>query len=503
MKSKKFYIILIGVLLSCASVYAQQAEKSKLQQQAEAAVANGNPVNARSLYIKAFESYATKGQTAQGVKCGVKATALYNRENKYKEAFELLRSIDQSIANNRQLSAKSKAALYYQTSRERFQMYLKMRRSNSAEDQLGAMERHMKRSVDESIQNDYLYNRTIYYYSFGQIENGNASFKEMATRLTASREYDKVDSVYKALIANGRRSNNANLVAQSYGSYIVWKDSVADIKHAEEISALQKQIASHEATIAEKDGSLSSRKTVIISLITLTAILAALLVIGLVVLLRFIILTRRQKKTIKMQKEIIALKAQFIGNISGQMNPTIQKLDSNLPEVKGLKDFISHIQTLSDLETSDNEPLETEETQINPFCQEQADVVRSRILPSVTLAVNAPNMRAKLYIPFVSHIIQHLLIQAALHTPENGHITLEFKKRGPHKHQFLISNTGTQIPEEERENMFKPFIKVHDLTQGDGLGLPICKQMAMKMNGDIHIDPEFTRGTRFILDLVE
>ena len=45
-------------------------------------------------------------------------------------------------------------------------------------------------------------------------------------------------------------------------------------------------------------------------------------------------------------------------------------------------------------------------------------------------------------------------------------------------------------------------IKIKDLTNGDGLGLPICKQMAMKMKGDIIVDPEFTKGTRFVLDLV-
>jgi len=49
--------------------------------------------------------------------------------------------------------------------------------------------------------------------------------------------------------------------------------------------------------------------------------------------------------------------------------------------------------------------------------------------------------------------------------------------------------------------VFKPFLEIHDLTTGDGLGLPICKQMALKMNGDLDIDPQFTRGTRFILDL--
>ena len=78
---------------------------------------------------------------------------------------------------------------------------------------------------------------------------------------------------------------------------------------------------------------------------------------------------------------------------------------------------------------------------------------------------------------------------------------MEFKKRGPHSHQFIVSDTGNGIPEEKREDVFKPFLEIRDLTEGDGLGLPICKQMALKMNGDLEIDSQYTKGTRFVLEL--
>ena len=64
-----------------------------------------------------------------------------------------------------------------------------------------------------------------------------------------------------------------------------------------------------------------------------------------------------------------------------------------------------------------------------------------------------------------------------------------------------MSNTGEPIPEEQRDDMFKPFLEIRDLTEGDGLGLPICRQMALKMKGDLTIDPQFTKGTRFVLEL--
>ena len=97
--------------------------------------------------------------------------------------------------------------------------------------------------------------------------------------------------------------------------------------------------------------------------------------------------------------------------------------------------------------------------------------------------------------------IRDLLENAAEYTPAGGKIWLDFKKRGAHTHQFIISDTGCGIPEEQRENIFKPFTEVKDLTQGDGLGLPICSLIATKMNGSLTLDSSYNKGARFVLEL--
>ena len=127
--------------------------------------------------------------------------------------------------------------------------------------------------------------------------------------------------------------------------------------------------------------------------------------------------------------------------------------------------------------------------------------VKDKMRSGVTLTVDAPNMSAKINKEYVTHILLHLLGNAAVYTPADGHVWLEYKKRSAHKHQFLVTNTGSHIPAEKHEDVFKPFLEIHDLTVGDGLGLPICQQMAVKMGGELTIDPEFTKGTRFILTL--
>ena len=471
MKEKLFVLFLC--LFCCGAIAnAQEAEKTNQQQEA-----------------------ATSGID----KSIAKVQALYGA-NMYQEAFDLLRSIDQQIAASNK-SDREKAAERYKTSKERMQMYVKMRRSANAAEHLANMERLAGQAADDDITNDLLYTKTIYYYTFGQTAQGNAVFKEMAQKLTAQKEYDKVDEVYQTLIANGRKSNSAGLVAQAYSNYLAWKDSTNALKAADEVRALKKQIADNEAAIAEKDSSLTTRQAIIVALIVLAAALAGALVIGGIALMRFILLTRKQKKTILMANESNAMKAKFISNISAQLEPTFKKLDNRQPEVKALLSFSEHIQMLSELENNPHQEIELEDIQIQQYCESLMEQIRNKTNKELTLTVNAPKMNAKIYPEYVTHILLHLLNNAIEYAPAGGKVTLEFKKRGQHVHQFLVSDTGEGIPEEQRSELFKPFREIRDLTTGDGLGLPICRQMALNMNGDLDIDPAFTKGTRFVLEL--
>ena len=494
---KRVLILSLGLFLSCGMMHAQETQMSALQQRAETSLKDNKTADARYHFIRAYEEYMNKGNYQAGTECGVKAVALYYKENYYKEAFDLLSRIEQNIKGDQ----VTKSAMLYLTAKERYEMYMRMKRPANALEHLKAMENYANVSGKEELKNDILYNKAIYYYTFGQTAQGNAVFKEMASKLTNSKEYDKVDQAYKTLIANGRKSGNANLVANSYSNYIAWKDSAIAMKHADDIKALENKITELNTTIEDKDSSLTTRQAAIVGLSILAAALAAALVLGALVLMRFILLTRKQKKQIDLANDSNALKAKFISNISAQMNPTLQKFDQSKPEVKALMDFNSHIQQLSDLENSDAEEMEFEEIRIPEFCEELMEEIRNKVISDVNLTVNAPKMSANFYKPYVSHILSHLLRNAAIYTPAEGTVTLEFKKRGAHSYQFLVANTGEPIPEEKREDVFKPFLEIKDLTEGDGLGLPICKQMALKMKGDLEIDPKFTKGTRFILEL--
>ena len=498
---RKLIFIVFNLLFCCATICAQEPQKSELEQRAESELKSKNNTMARFYFIRAFEDYADKGQLPQAVTCGTRGAALYyQKESLYKEAFDLLRRIDQTIIAAK-MNAAGNAALRYQTAQERMQMYMKMRRGESVREQLGIMEAHANAANDESVTSDMLYNKAIYYYTFGQNDKGNAVFREMASRLTAQKEYDKVDEVYKTLIANGLRSGSANMVAQSYSNYMAWKDSVTEVKGVEETDALKQQIADHEATIADQASTLSTRWMTIVGLGILSVALAAVLIVGAIVLMRFIVLSRKQKKNIKLANESNALKAKFISNISAQLEPTLGKLDSRIPEVKALQDFSRHIQTLSELESMDSDVVESEEVQVLPFCEGLVDEIRGKLKSNVTLKMDVPKMTAKFNKEYVAHILRHLLNNAVKYAPEGGSVSLEFKKRGAHKFQFLVADTGQGIPEEKRDTVFAQFTKLNTFTEGVGLGLSLCKRTIIQMGGDIYLDEHYHPGSRFVITL--
>ena len=142
-----------GLLLCGTYGSAQEAGKSEAQMSVEAKKAS--VAKERYSSIRAFEDYARKGQMDKAVENGVKGAELYYKENYFQEAFDLLRRIDQQIEGTQQ-PGSAKAGLHYYTSKVRMQMYMKMRRSESAKEHLNLMESHANASGEENLKNDLI-----------------------------------------------------------------------------------------------------------------------------------------------------------------------------------------------------------------------------------------------------------------------------------------------------------------------------------------------------------
>ena len=493
-------ILLAAFFCLCTQTYAQ-SRADELMKQAQESLAKKEYIKARYLFLQAYNSFASQEEYTQAVECGVNASALYHRENYYKEAFELLRGAEQLVGTGEQKLKKKLPDLRFRINKERLQMYINTKNPARAKEQLNKLEETAKVAGNDSLSNDFLYTQADYYYTFGMNSQGDTAFKKLIEQYKQQKNYAKVDECYKTLISIARKANNAGLVARTYDKYIIWTDSVKALTAQDELNIVKKKYDESLATIQEKDDSLSAKQYIIIGLCILAAILAAALAIGAVIFLRFILLTRKQKKAISIANEHNELKTEFIQNISSQMEPTLDTLDPKLPGVQALRTFSGHIQELSELENSLSEPYEVQEKNISTFCESVMDKVRGKVQEDVTLTVNAPKLNVKINPEHLERILLHLLENAAEYTPAGGKIWLDFKKRGAHTHQFIISDTGCGIPEEQREDIFKPFTEVKDLTKGDGLGLPICSLIAAKMNGSLTLDGSYTKGARFVLEL--
>lgn len=66
---------------------------------------------------------------------------------------------------------------------------------------------------------------------------------------------------------------------------------------------------------------------------------------------------------------------------------------------------------------------------------------------------------------------------------------------------IFVEDTGAGIPQECQKEIFDRFYKVDTFKQGTGLGLSICKTIVEHLQGDISVESEMGKGSRFIVTL--
>jgi signal transduction histidine kinase len=98
----------------------------------------------------------------------------------------------------------------------------------------------------------------------------------------------------------------------------------------------------------------------------------------------------------------------------------------------------------------------------------------------------------------VLQIISNLLANAFRWTPEGGRVDLELGAANGSV-SVVVADTGPGITSEEQERIFRPFWSRDG--GGTGLGLAIARELALALGGNIAVDAEPGRGSRFRLTL--
>jgi signal transduction histidine kinase/response regulator RpfG family c-di-GMP phosphodiesterase len=97
------------------------------------------------------------------------------------------------------------------------------------------------------------------------------------------------------------------------------------------------------------------------------------------------------------------------------------------------------------------------------------------------------------------------LVSNAVKFTDKGKVELTISKTCQEKIIFEISDTGIGLDKKEIEKLFNSFSQADPSTTrkygGTGLGLTICKEIAHLMNGDITVESEKEKGSKFTIEL--
>jgi signal transduction histidine kinase len=100
--------------------------------------------------------------------------------------------------------------------------------------------------------------------------------------------------------------------------------------------------------------------------------------------------------------------------------------------------------------------------------------------------------------------LRNLIGNALKYTPDGGAITLSTERHADMIH-IHVRDTGYGIPPADLPHLFNRFYRVrnngHDDIEGNGLGLAIVKSVAESMDGDVTVESEVGKGSRFTFSL--
>ena len=99
----------------------------------------------------------------------------------------------------------------------------------------------------------------------------------------------------------------------------------------------------------------------------------------------------------------------------------------------------------------------------------------------------------------IQQVLVNYLTNACKHTFE-GEIHLHCSiSEHPGRTTFSVTDTGTGIPADKAELIFKRFTKLDNFVQGTGLGLSICRLIAEKLDAQAYLDTSYEgKGARFV-----
>lgn len=253
-------------------------------------------------------------------------------------------------------------------------------------------------------------------------------------------------------------------------------------------------------------------------------------------LLRYAYRTRKLKEDLQKERNVLIetsdklriskeqaeeanrMKSAFVANISHEIRTPLNAIVgfSDLledAEEGERKEFIGIIKNSSDLLLglvndvldlsrldSDAFTLSLKECSVYSCCRNAQMSMQQKVMPGVTMTLTCSDKDFVMTTDSLrlQQLLLNLLTNAAKCT-ERGEINLDYQvDRDKQQVVFSVTDTGCGIPPDKQESIFNRFEKIDEFKQGAGLGLSICRTIADHFGGTLTVDPDYTRGARFI-----
>lgn len=172
----------------------------------------------------------------------------------------------------------------------------------------------------------------------------------------------------------------------------------------------------------------------------------------------------------------------------------LQEATASSKRMRKMLDDLLHFSNIGGSDTSvANIPVQEVVSSVKQ--QLKAEIAEAQGDVHITTAAIVKANRSEMEQIFFN-LIHNALRYRAADTP--ARITIKMEKAADGQPVFKVTDNGIGVPEQERENIFKPFHRLHNRSQsGSGLGLSICRDIVHAYNGRIWHEPAPNGGSVF------
>lgn len=230
------------------------------------------------------------------------------------------------------------------------------------------------------------------------------------------------------------------------------------------------------------------------------------------------------EKAIKKSQESEQMKSAFLANMSHEIRTPLNAivgfsnlLNSDMDlEPEERENFIGLINSNCDLLLSlindilDLSRIESgrmafnlEDYNLNDLLLEIHNVYKIMMPSNVELQIEMPKDR------LILRTDKHRLMQVitnflnnSIKFTQQGYIKIGYSHHPESKSVCIfVEDTGKGIAKDKQELIFGRFTKLDEFAKGTGLGLSICKVIVERLEGEIRVESEEGKGSRFMVDL--